>query len=378
MQRFVKVDNNQTQTAYPALPKLSLVADLIGSAPSTEPDQVLLWAGGGASSVAFWDLKDIPSAVQAEIDTVKSVDTLPLDGSVLSVTDVLEPGFENLKVLTTSGHSLYVLHLDSHNASPILAPTNITITLGLVADRAWGYAPSQPDFGQIGLSDAHSENVQFDQPIDRLLEVERSGSPNAVLTFHGLTGSTWWPASPASEDFGGHGLRADKPDVPTSRRYTSVMLESSLNENIAPGTSLAVGAFAQVALSPPPPRPSRRSATARPSQAGPVFAHVHHQPWLRSVSTDNSLLSSLGASRTLWDEGQLPRPVVGLRRKQRRRAGRTPTSKRIGSPSRSGRYHFFLGCTASCASLPALCTSESSSTMRRLSLRTLRGNGRSH
>jgi len=224
---LVKVDDNQTMTATFSQPyqKLSLVTGLVSNS-SPDGDQVLLWAGSGAAaSVALWDLGAVPTAAQANIDTVKSVETITLDGPVVSVTDVLNNDFKNLKVLETTNRSLYVLNLEKHEARPLLATGagSVNVVLGLDKDRAWGYEPTQANFGQIRLRDAHSEDVIFDQPIDRLLEVRRSDGGFSVLTMFGVAGPT--PGLVGSGPLRVIVFDAAAPDVPTSRRYSSVMLE---------------------------------------------------------------------------------------------------------------------------------------------------------
>jgi hypothetical protein len=190
---------------------------------------VMLWASnGGAASVALWDLGAVPTAAQADIDTIKSVETITLDGPVTSVTDILNPSFQNLKILQTTSRSLYVLNLEKHEARPLLAPgaTAVNVVLGLKDDRAWAYEPNQPHFGKIRLSDAHTDDVMFDQPVDRLLEVERSDGGRAVLTLHGLASSTQvGNRGTYAGTVGVTVFDAEAPDVPTSRRYTSVLLE---------------------------------------------------------------------------------------------------------------------------------------------------------
>lgn len=123
---LVNVDDNQTLTAKFGQPyqNLSLVTEFVSDA-SPDGDQVMLWAGGGANSIALWDLGAVPSAAQADIDTVKSIETLNLNGSVLSVTDVQTDAFKNLKVLQTSGQSLYVLDLKEHQASPLTESSTV-------------------------------------------------------------------------------------------------------------------------------------------------------------------------------------------------------------------------------------------------------------
>ncbi len=229
---LVNVDDNQTLSATFSQPyqNLSLVTNLVSDA-SPDGDQVLLWAGGGASSVALWDLGAVPSAAQADIDTVKSIETLNLNGSVQSVTDVLDPAFQSLKVLQTSGQSLYVLDLKAHQASPLNASSTVSLRLGLEGDRAWAFQGSQTNLAKVSLGPAHVQTVVIDRAIDDVLEIERSDDPSgaarALLVLHGMAATNVSKGSNAARG-SSQGITvydALSPDASTSRRYSSVMLE---------------------------------------------------------------------------------------------------------------------------------------------------------
>ena len=223
---LVNIDDLSTLTATLSQPyqNLSLVTSGVSNA-SPNGDQVMLWAGGGASSVALWDLSALPSVSQADIDTVKSVDTMNLDGSVQSVTDVTNTGFQNLKVLQTSAQSLYVLDLDEHQASPLNASSAVSLRLGLDGDRAWAFQGSQTNLAQVTLGSAHVQTVVIDRAVDDVLEVRRSDDDNgrALLALHGVSSSAM--VGSYGSTVGITVYDALKPDVSTARRYSSVMLE---------------------------------------------------------------------------------------------------------------------------------------------------------
>jgi WD40 repeat protein len=225
---LVNVDDNQTMTAKFAqgYQRLSLVTDVV-SKGSPDGDQVLLWSGGNASSVALWDLGAVPSAAQADIDTVKSIETLNLNGSVVSVTDVNNDGYQNLKVLQTASQSLYVLDLKEHQASPLRASSTVTIRLGLQDDRAWAFQGTQTNLAKLSLGSAHVQSVIIDRPIDDVLEIDRKDNPDgkALLAFHNM-GNAQAPGTSFYGDVAGITVfDALNPEAATSRRYSSVMLE---------------------------------------------------------------------------------------------------------------------------------------------------------
>jgi hypothetical protein len=225
---LVDVDKLQTMTARFAQPyqKLALVTDVVSNG-SPDGDQVLLWSGGGASSVALWDLGAVPSADQADIDTVKSIETVNLNGSVTSVTDVDNDGFQNLKVLQTTSQSLYVLDLKEHQASPLRAKSTVSIRLGLQNDRAWAFQATQTNLAELTLGSAHVQSVIIDRPVDDVLEIDRKDSPDgkSLLALHGMGN----PATKGVSFFGDVGgitvFDALKPEASSSRRYSSLMLE---------------------------------------------------------------------------------------------------------------------------------------------------------
>jgi hypothetical protein len=227
---LVNIDDNETLSATFAQPyqRLSLVTDLVSDA-SPDGDQVLLWAGGGASSVALWDLGAVPSAAQADIDTVKSIETLNLSGSVVSVMDVQQKDFQSLKVLQTSGQFLYVLDLKQHQASPLAASSTVALRLGLQGDRAWAFQPAAPDLARVGLSNAHVQSVVIDRAVDDVLEIDRSDVPQsqaqALLALHGVAPSGTNAPNRFAGDVGLTIFDAQAPEASTSRRYSSLMLE---------------------------------------------------------------------------------------------------------------------------------------------------------
>jgi hypothetical protein len=226
---LVNVGDNSVLTATLSQPyqNLSLVTDLVSNA-SPDGDQVMLWAGGGASSVALWDLGAVPSAAQADIDTVKSIETLNLNGSVLSVMDVPDKQFQSLKVLETNGQSLYVLDLQEHAAAPLRAASQVTLRLGREGDRAWAFLSTQTDLARVSLSTAHVQTVVIDRPVDDVIEVDRTDDATArsLLVLHGLgTSADVMPQGYSSRDVGITVYDALKPDAATSRRYSALMLE---------------------------------------------------------------------------------------------------------------------------------------------------------
>jgi hypothetical protein len=219
---LVKVDDNQTLAAKLTAPyrQMALVA---GSGTAAASDQLLLYsAGGSVSSVAIWDLGKVPDAAYNDIDTLKSIETLNLSGSVGSVVSVSDPA---IKVLTTGSQSIYVLDLDQHKASPLNTTGGITMRFSLEGDRAWAFVPAAPKLAEIELAGPDVVPVVVDRPVDDVLELARSDGGKSLLAFHGLGAN---PPSGGRDQRAGVGVTvfdASAPDAATSRRYSSVMLE---------------------------------------------------------------------------------------------------------------------------------------------------------
>jgi hypothetical protein len=223
---LVKVDDNQTLAAKLKAPyrQMALVTGSVSGATAGS-DQVLLYSGAGnVSSVAIWDLGKVPDAAYNDIDTLKSIETLNLGGSVGSVVDVSDPA---IKVLTTGSQSIYVLDLDQHKASPLNTTGNVALRFSLEGDRAWAFLPAAPNLAQIRLAGPDVVPVVVDRPIDDVLEVARADGGKSLLAFHGLGAA----ASALGRSTRGVGVTvfdANTPDAATSRRYSSVMLERLL------------------------------------------------------------------------------------------------------------------------------------------------------
>jgi hypothetical protein len=225
---LVKVDDNQTLTAKLAVPyrRMSVVTGSV-SGSSSGGDQLLLWSDTGTvDSIALWDLGKVPDATYSDVDTLKSLETLNLAGSVSSVASVADPA---LKILTTASNSLYVLDLARHKASPLDTTADVVLRFSLEDDRAWAFIHGSSNLAQIALAGPDVLPVVIDRAVDDVLEVEQDAGGKALLAFHGIAPSPLGPSSTSLSRTGaGVGVTvfdATTPDAATSRRYSSLMLE---------------------------------------------------------------------------------------------------------------------------------------------------------
>jgi len=187
----------------------------------------MLWSSDGSiNSIAFWDLDRVPDIPFGSIDTLKSVETLNLNGTVASVVSIPE---HNLKIVETSSRALYVLDPEQHLTNALSTTGKVTLRYSREGDRAWAFAPSQKALAQIALSGAHIVSVDVDRAVADVVEIEQSDGGRALLALH--TVNSVGPApDPASASFQGPSIGvtvfdALTPDAAASRRYAAVLLE---------------------------------------------------------------------------------------------------------------------------------------------------------
>jgi hypothetical protein len=225
---LIKVDDNQTLTAKftAGYQRISPVAGFASDSTGTG-DQVMLWSTDGrTNSIAFWDLDKVPNIPFGSIDTLKSVETLNLNGSVASVVSIPE---RNLKIVETTTRALYVLDPEQHLTNALSTTMGkVTLRYSREGDRAWAFAPAQKALAQIALSGAHIVSVDVDRPVAEVMEIERSDGGRALLALHAPITSN--PSlDNASSDFTGTvGITvfdALAPDAAESRRYAALLLE---------------------------------------------------------------------------------------------------------------------------------------------------------
>jgi hypothetical protein len=186
----------------------------------------MLWSTDGrTNSIAFWDLDKVPDIPFGSIDTLKSVETLNLNGSVASVTSIPE---RNLKIVETTTRALYVLDPEQHLTSALSTTSKVTLRYSHEGDRAWAFVPAQKSLAQVALAGAHIVSVDVDRPVNEVLEIERSDGGRALLALHSPTVQN--TAEGTGFDLGGATVGitvfdAQNPDAAESRRYAAIMLE---------------------------------------------------------------------------------------------------------------------------------------------------------
>jgi hypothetical protein len=224
---LIKIDDNQTLTARfsAGYQRISPVAGF-ASDSAVAGDQVMLWSTDGrTNSIAFWDLDKVPDIPFGSIDTLKSVETLNLNGSVASVTSIPE---RNLKIVETTMRSLYVLDAEQHLTSPLSTTGKVTLRYSHEGDRAWAFVPAQKALAQIALSGAPIVSVDVDRPVNEVLEIERSDGGRALLALHSPAVQNTAEGTAFALDGATVGITvfdAQNPDAAESRRYAAIMLE---------------------------------------------------------------------------------------------------------------------------------------------------------
>ena len=221
---LINVDDNHTLTAKftAGYQVMSPVAGFASDGGGVG-DQIMLWSTDGrTSSIAFWDLNKVPPV--GNLDALKSIETLNLNGSVASVMSIPE---RNLKIVETSTRALYVLDPEQHLTNALSTTGNVTLRYSREGDRAWAFEPSQKGLAQIALAGAHIVSVDVDRPVADVVEIERSDGGRALLALH--TVGTPSPSEGASSlpgtSIGVTVFDALAPDAAESRRYAAVMLE---------------------------------------------------------------------------------------------------------------------------------------------------------
>jgi len=221
---LIKVDDNQTLSARftAGYQRISPVAGF--ASDSATGDQLMLWSTDGrTNSIAFWDLDKVPNIPFGSIDTLKSVDTLNLNGSVASVVSIPE---RNLKIVETTSRALYVLDPEQHLTNALSTSGKVTLRYSSEGDRAWAFAPSQKALARIELAGAHIVAVDIDRPVADVVEIERSDGGRALLALHTISaGSSSSPDQFAGPTVGVTVFDALAPSAAQSRRYAAVLLE---------------------------------------------------------------------------------------------------------------------------------------------------------
>ena len=189
--RLVDVTDNTTLTAALGTAYDSMT---ILSSPSGGGDRLLLWSKKGqAGAVALWDLNKLPDAIYADIDTLKSIETLNLSAPVGSVLDVPD---KTLKVLQTSAGSLYVLDTANRTTSPLNTSSYVTLRFAPQGSRAWVFERWQPKLAQVALEKPEVVPVAIDRQVD---DVSRSTAWGVGVRWSHFTG----PDRMTTEDNGG-------------------------------------------------------------------------------------------------------------------------------------------------------------------------------
>jgi hypothetical protein len=223
---IIKVDDSQTLSAKftAAYQRLTPVAGF-SPAGTGIGDQVLLWStSSSASSIAFWDLDKVPDMPSgSNIDTLKSIETLNLNGTVASVVDVPE---RNLKIVETSSRALYVLDPEQHQTSALNVTGRAALRYSREGDRAWAFEPSQKALRQILLPGAHVVRVDIERPVADVVEIERNDGGRALLAFHTAgAGVNEGTSSLPGASIGVTAFDALSPQAAESRSYAAVLLE---------------------------------------------------------------------------------------------------------------------------------------------------------
>ena len=376
---LIKVDDSQTLSAKFAAgyQRLTPVA---GFASETNGlgDQVLLWSTDSrTSSIAFWDLDKVPDMPSgSSIDTLKSIQTLNLNGTVASVVSIPQ---SHRKIVETSSRALYVLDPQLHLTSALNTTGKVVLRYSREGDRAWAFEPSQSAVAQIALAGPHIRTVDVDRPVADVVEIESSDGGRALLALHTVGGagvSRWHGRSSSRRIHRGDGFR---------RAFAGYRRKSSLRSGAAGkarpmrnpfrssggstsrGSHLSVALFAGALLG--------LLSVARPAHADPIYPggegqadpQVRNSFWqgqvgMRSTfvtdpgfdpfATDNALTTFSARRVTHHPESRrvLPgaRDLLGLRRAQRHRARATPRASpptAWGSRSKVGITlpHGFMG-----------------------------------
>ena len=224
---LIKIDDNQTLTAKfnAGYQRISPVAGFASDSAGAG-DQLMLWSTDGRiNSIAFWDLDKVPDIPFGSIDTLKSVETLNLNGAVASVASIPE---RNLKIVETTSRALYVLDPEQHLTSALSTTGKVNLRYSREGDRAWAFVPAQKALAQIALSGAHILSVDVDRPVTEVVEIERRDGGRALLALH-ATG-TPSPSEGTSLELVGSTVGvtvfdAVAPNAAESRRYAAVLLE---------------------------------------------------------------------------------------------------------------------------------------------------------
>lgn len=191
-------------TLAAAYSRLALVTDVVGGAGA---DVALLYGGSGQSGVAFWSLG------RASGQPYRSVEVVPIQGSVERVLDVPAPN-QALKVLQTSGGSgFFVLDLVGRTAAPLSTATAPSMLVSDDGLRLWAYASGGRDVARISLDNLHPAPVSLDRLIGSAFEITRVGGGHALAAVD-VRGS-------AAITF----VDAEVPDPATARSFSGLLLE---------------------------------------------------------------------------------------------------------------------------------------------------------
>lgn len=209
-QAAVLVDPETSITTVVQLPyaftKMSLVTDVVGGAQGT--DVALLWGAPTATSgVAFWSLGKTAG------QPYRSVEVLPVGGSVASVTGVPSPHPE-LKVLQTTGtSSFFVLDLSTRTLAPLSTSSAVSLSVSPDGERVWAFQPADNELASIELRNIHPTTLLTDLPLAGVYDVARADGGRALIALHG------------SGSVGATVFDARKPDNATARLYSALFLE---------------------------------------------------------------------------------------------------------------------------------------------------------
>jgi len=184
---------------------MTRITNAVGDAPEGG-DVALLWGEG--KTFAFWSLGSTSGT------PYRAVDSTELDIQLSQLLDVPAPN-EHLKVLVgESATTFYVLNLERRESFPLMTrEAGYRIEVSGDGNRLWAYAPGNPSFSAVRLSDLHPTQLDVYPEPSVVFDVARLDGGRAGLaiqTSGGLSVTL---------------LDANDPDSATTRYFPALELE---------------------------------------------------------------------------------------------------------------------------------------------------------
>jgi hypothetical protein len=136
------------------------------------PDTALLF--GGSNSVAFWQLGRTTGR------PYRSLETIAIATGAEKVSAVPAPN-ANLRILSSSSDSFYVLNLNDRTASPLTSRGSAGLYVSPSGKRFWAYGGS--NLALLPLDGLSPQTMPVPRQVDQLVEIQ-NGNVQALVALH--------------------------------------------------------------------------------------------------------------------------------------------------------------------------------------------------